>query len=848
MISDRLTRYFRESESPVLLAGAGVSLRAGLPIWKQYLSEIAAQVGVYDNLTRQMIQQQVSSNLYEIAAEYLFLSPTIPEARKYEMLTEPLKEYSVSAILDLVKLPFKAIVTTNFDRVLLDAYAAAHLRAPKQVEAQDPSLRAAPFDDDFYIARIHGRIEAPETITLSQSQFKKLIADHSYANYVTYIITRCQLCFVGFSFLDPAIDHFLKVVKSNIGTQHKGKHIALLPETCDPSLAATLSEFNIEAIKYASDDNHRELWDAINAAVPAIESLEPAPTNLQQPHPFEHAQKYLASAYSRTKLGQASKPLRLAVLEGFIAQEICEAGTQGVTHAELVQAVRSSVRVSRNDAEEIVVVSVDRLRSESLCGFHDDDDRAYVWKGEKIVSIHEVLEPIVSEIMDRFVVRSGGADTEKFLGCLNSGLVALFVRRGWDLGAAFAAGRIPEMLQLGDLETNLRACPSVNALDAKGLLDAASDVLRNPNSSQSTALAAIGRLSFGLELVFQSPQDTLFHALTLPETIYLDANVLMPAIVPGHPYHEVYRNTIDRLHVASAEAMVQVQVVAYKGFLNEVISHRKLGIEEMREFPEDRAEALRKDAILYGSTSLNVFVAGYANTLKNERDLSFDGFLEKYAPYPDESSLERFLAKQNIVVRREPELLGEGSEFPKILHQMEVAFADAISRRHRTSLLVRHDAVQLAALTRDAERNRRSILVTADGRLREAVASSSYSRLGIAMVSHLGLIQLIDLLVGLDVEARGITSMMFFPKTSSQSDQIRQYLVSRALDSYDEAMAMEMHRLVDQYVEEIQARVPMQYADEPDHVYRAKVRRVIDGFEDQYFSEMRKRIEQARDS
>ncbi len=46
--------FFKDSLRPVLFAGAGISVRAGLPTWAQFLTALAEQARPRDPLTRHL--------------------------------------------------------------------------------------------------------------------------------------------------------------------------------------------------------------------------------------------------------------------------------------------------------------------------------------------------------------------------------------------------------------------------------------------------------------------------------------------------------------------------------------------------------------------------------------------------------------------------------------------------------------------------------------------------------------------------------------------------------------------------------------------------------------------------
>src|SRR5260370_4157293 len=107
------------------------------------------------------MHKRIQANLLLEAAHSYMDSTDMPIGEKYKQLVAQLrtKNYDFKKLIDLVSLPFEAIVTTNYDRALLDAWARHYRRAPICIERKDPTFKTAAFQPDFFIARIHSREE-----------------------------------------------------------------------------------------------------------------------------------------------------------------------------------------------------------------------------------------------------------------------------------------------------------------------------------------------------------------------------------------------------------------------------------------------------------------------------------------------------------------------------------------------------------------------------------------------------------------------------------------------------------------------------------------------------------------
>lgn len=840
--SEKLLHFFRTSETPVLFAGAGVSARAGIPTWSDLLTRLAEHARQYDQYTRHIMIERIQSKKYLDAATYYFLCSEIGEAEKYQVLRSYFETYNANEVDALTSLPFRAIITSNYDRVLHDSYAKVSGRSAIEFSLGDPSLRAASFEKNFFIARVHGRAEVPETIVLDKNHYQKLLFDEAYIGLLTYLFTRTQILFVGFSFFDPAIQHILQVVHKHYGGVHHGRHLALLPEGVGADFIQNLEAYTIQKEFYPNKERHKILWDCFQATKSSLIKTSAQPSRGSQ-SPFINARSYLASCYTRIKLGLRLAPLRKLVIEGIISKKLETDDKGRVQLGDLSKSIHEELAITLENAELLVNDAVTSLEKDGLCKLIDN----YVlWKGKKESLYENAIAALVKGVVDRYVVREGGNDASLIENCISEIFQQLVITRGWDLGAAFAANRPPELVKVRPVIDSILACKSIGGkVKLEALISAVEDLLTQPNSEQAVMLSELGRISFALELITQAPHDSLFHSLTLPEKIYLDANVLMPAITEGHPYQEVYKDTIDNFLKAAASSLTDVRVVVYNGFLNEVCSHRRLAKENIGLHDLKNNEILIKESKFYGAQNLNVFIGAYTAKLATQGSLTFDDYLSQYAPYENESELAQWLKKKGIIVLTEREMLNDAKHYPDILHALEVAYGENNSWMGKNALLIKHDAIQLAALNRDIQDGVRSILVTADRRLRDKIQSGKYSYLGDAMVSHIGLTQLIDLLVGINPSERGFAKLMWSAQISSETEQIRNHLINLALNEYDEAMAKAMHRVVTDIAEDAQIELKRKNLNlnSDKELEKIKVMKALGAFEDRFYVEMRRLIE-----
>ena len=165
----------------------------------------------------------------------------------------------------------------------------------------------------------------------------------------------------------------------------------------------------------------------------------------------------------------------------------------------------------------------------------------------------------------------------------------------------------------------------------------------------------------------------------------------------------------------------------------------------------------------------------------------------------------------------------------------------------KPKLLIEHEARQLAALRLDIVGGIRSLFVTADNRLLRLLQRDERLRdVAGAAMSQLGLVALIDLLVGDVVDNRGLAKMVWGFPVTEEAARVREYFIALALRKMNVAMAMELKGVVEVVATEAARDAEQQEIDlfgEGSAKEAKRTQRFLEMYEDQFFANMRKAIE-----
>lgn len=844
-IVEALSRFFNRSEYPIAFTGAGVSARAGLPAWKGLTEKLAEGLRSKDSLTTQLMLECVNDGDFTRAYDYFRLSKKMLEGDKQNLLVRLLSGYESSPLASFAQLPCRACLTTNFDRSVHDAFAVATGIAARDYRFGDQSFKQAQWDENFFVARIHGAIEIPESVVLSEQQFQELLKSDVYADLLGAMFMRRNLLFIGFSFYDPAIRHVLSELNKKVGAAPPGRHMALIPFNVQSEFLQRANRLNIEIVQYDPANDHEALWAGMAKYVqesgPTADHVMPT-----GPLPFDSTKRFLAACYARAKTSHGSMALRTAVIEGIISAILQEAAPHAITRRELVEKIRVVIGLHGKPALAIVDDALKSLCEAGLSRKHKQDTGrgvAFSWISAPTPkdSLANAMDVLKTSLRNRAFLQEGWTISAEVETAIHDFFSQIIIRRGWDLGAAFAASRVPEGVAI---EALLRECTTgLRTFDQQRLLVVCQSMFQRPSYEEAAILGDLGRVSFALELAFQSPRSVLLHKAILPRRLYFDASVVLPMLVDGHPLSAAYVGSIDKLQAAATRAAVGIEFNICTAYLNEVISHRANALAYSEQVGAQFADVVRSDALYHGVSNVNVFVGGYANWIINHEHITFAEYLRRCAPYETETELGQWLVKKGFKVVNAV----KGPKYGYLYSLLESAYSGSLARG-KGPILIEHDAMQLSMLAEEGEKSESTLFVTADRKLQSAVANCKYPWIADMMISHVALVQFIELLIGGVADGAALTELLWNSRVSDGSQAIRSFFIALGLEQYDDGMAMAMPEIVDQFSETASSALRRAGADldAESPTGRASAFRILGSLEKDYLAGMSAAVEKLR--
>ena len=305
---EELTKLVASGEA-VLIVGAGSSRRVDYPDWPELLEKLEDLASKWDDdFKRNSERRETAPLAYAEEIKSHIRDKTGNLDRYYGLLYE-LFQPKPPAFDDLHKmlvlLPFRGILTTNYDTVLKEAllekkrYAEAKEEKTPLIDedplviGQDPPrlihefLLARNNDSQIpqRIAHLHGVYRNPDRIILSSNDYIEAYGlrvsqgDHHQGNEDSWTLHRKLLwavlatrrvVFVGFSMEDPYFNKMLETVSDDLWGWDKSIHFAIMsisPESAEDSKdKATIlkSEYGVDTVFYEVFDNlHQGLEDIV---------------------------------------------------------------------------------------------------------------------------------------------------------------------------------------------------------------------------------------------------------------------------------------------------------------------------------------------------------------------------------------------------------------------------------------------------------------------------------------------------------------------------------------------------------------------------------------------------------
>lgn len=274
---ERLVVEMREA-GVLAFVGAGTSISSGYPSWGELVDGM-----------RKALPDQVSRAMAFVSRE----DDVLMRAEQYRQL---MGEQAFAAFIreqfdddrgtlralheDIVRLPFKHVLTTNYDTLL----ERAHIKATGERPLTASWHNAANIEAFLHAARrkqrrryvhLHGIYDEPTSIVLTERDYQQRYHESAAGEaLLSVLFTAHAFLFIGFSFSDVDMMGVFRgtMARLRLGEPQHFAFVALDPQRQDPTLVRQRlrMKFKIEPIFYLVTPDHAGLHELIHRLLASV--------------------------------------------------------------------------------------------------------------------------------------------------------------------------------------------------------------------------------------------------------------------------------------------------------------------------------------------------------------------------------------------------------------------------------------------------------------------------------------------------------------------------------------------------------------------------------------------------
>lgn len=256
----------------VLYAGAGLSARAGLPVWYTFVS------GLLDWAeTNRFIDEKSSASLRTVLKQGdndLVVDNIVSEmqANGREDWLEYLKtvllkpDPSLPQSHHIVKtIGFNAVLTTNFDNLLERTFSLDDTADNVYTHIDTEPLLNSLSKREFFILKLHGALHRPDTVLLAPSQYEDSIAGNlPFSEFMESLFFSRTILFLGASL--EGIETYLEGINFRGYIPHQHYALAAVSGAAWRAKADMLKRrYGIQVLPYPHSEKHPEVDDFLDS-------------------------------------------------------------------------------------------------------------------------------------------------------------------------------------------------------------------------------------------------------------------------------------------------------------------------------------------------------------------------------------------------------------------------------------------------------------------------------------------------------------------------------------------------------------------------------------------------------
>jgi hypothetical protein len=282
-VPDRLIEA-AQHRNLVPLLGAGISRQAkkgAFPNWRELLEFLTTRALAKKYIKKpegQEMNRLLDKGQYLMVAEQLrYNLPTDEYTSLLKEAFNPKGAEPTEIHKAIFRLNAPLILTTNYDLLIEDAYAkgygkTANVYTYRGASEVQQSLQIRQLTDRPIIFKLHGSIDEPSSIILTEQDYRKLIYQETgYRTVLSAVFVTHVVLMLGFSFSDRELTLMLETLRVALKSQSSPDYI-FLPEDVAGEVESRRfrEDFGVEVVSFKPTKGYPEVLQLINFLISQV--------------------------------------------------------------------------------------------------------------------------------------------------------------------------------------------------------------------------------------------------------------------------------------------------------------------------------------------------------------------------------------------------------------------------------------------------------------------------------------------------------------------------------------------------------------------------------------------------
>jgi hypothetical protein len=608
----------------IVVVGAGLSSEIGLPDWSGLAEDILQELRRVNPRDLDEAELDFAHNNFPslLGRAWRGVSPTFVIDRCKTVLRDTGK--SGSGYQFVIKFPFKGYLTTNLEHILARHFSDAGI-AVTQLTNTKEDLQQVDFDALRCVVNIHGTLDNPDYIVLTDDQYDAVLHDSRFDAlrfFITSHLSTARVLFIGYSLSDPDLQFLLKRISHKL--RRSVPMFAVIANASDGVIDDWDRKYNIQIVPYrAMKSDHSELKHLLTVlsryvalrgeAQPAIPSLKAA-QSLYMWHRFQ------ASTPDAPRV-DAFKSLVLAALAS---------SSKPLTKTAITEAVAALASMKIERIGPSVSAALDSTIKE---GFVEAKTAQLFSASTKGKETHDVYAKQFDNLKTEFIQQIKLDSKRSLAGVSTSDIdvIADAVLDALVLCMSERGSEIVDMIfgDLRDQSPHLTLLKEINVIALRlpenvryFFTSYVTQILTAPTGVHERFVEYLAKAYFTIHAVGLDPDGELIRKTLIDgHSLVVDSNVLIPMLTIDSAYNALMRAVLQKALSAG------IKVWATPRFIDETRQHFQWASDLVKQYGEQSVEVLAA-SMGRGHYRRNEFLDGFIRHIADHHNRTFEEYVE----------------------------------------------------------------------------------------------------------------------------------------------------------------------------------------------------------------------------